>query len=312
MTESDAGEAARAHASVTRRGMLLGGVAAAALAMAWAQDTHAVSAGGFGPRGGHPPLEPDRTAADQPKEETLQGRWPASSATARRSTAHGATPQSASSVLATPVFSLGDYVKRTPGAPAFPHNAVLLTIDDGPHPVWTPKILRLLQQYDVRATFCIIGRQATQYPALVRAAVSEGHHLANHTFSHPLGLPWLPRAAMTAQVVDAQDAIVRASGFTPRQFRAPGGRWSPQMMRLTAVHELLPVDWNIDSRDWSRPGSASIVEAMLAADPGDVLLCHDGGGDRSQTYEALKIVLPQLTARGLQFVTLPAPQPPRR
>ncbi len=114
---------------------------------------------------------------------------------------------------------------------------------------------------------------------------------------------------MTAQMVDAQDAIVRAAGFTPRQFRSPGGSWSAAMMRLASAHDLLAIDWDVDPRDWSRPGTAHIVGAMLAARPGDVLLCHDGGGDRSETYTALSTVLPRLKARGLTFVTLPAPQP---
>lgn len=195
------------------------------------------------------------------------------------------------------------------GASAFAHNAVMLTIDDGPHPVWTPKILRLLAKYDVPATFCIIGTQALAHPKLVQAAVSEGHHLANHTHTHPLGLTHMSHTAMSRQIIDAQDAIVRASGFMPRQFRSPGGSWSPAMMALTRAHELLAIDWDVDPRDWSRPGTAKVVAAMLAAQPGDVLLCHDGGGDRSQTYTALKTVLPRLKARGLQFVTLPTPQP---
>jgi peptidoglycan/xylan/chitin deacetylase (PgdA/CDA1 family) len=69
------------------------------------------------------------------------------------------------------------------------------------------------------------------------------------------------------------------------------------------------VDWNVDPRDWSKPGATNIINAMLKARAGDVLLCHDGGGDRSQTYGALATVLPKLKARGLHFVTLPAPQP---
>jgi peptidoglycan/xylan/chitin deacetylase (PgdA/CDA1 family) len=208
---------------------------------------------------------------------------------------------------AAPVRSLPEYVARTAGTPPFPSNAVMLTIDDGPHPVWTPRILRLLHKYDVRATFCVVGLHATAHPDLVRAAVSEGHHLANHTYSHPARLQAMPEPSIDTQIADAQDAIVRASGYTPHQFRSPGGRWSPALMHASAAHNLTAIDWNIDPRDWSRPGTAHIIQALLAARPGDILLCHDGGGDRSQTYAALAIVLPQLKARGLQFVTLPTP-----
>ena len=221
-------------------------------------------------------------------------------------------PSPAPSSGVGPVRSLADYVARTRGARPFADTAVMLTIDDGPHPVWTPKILRLLQKYGVTATFCVIGKQAEIYPSLVRAVVDEGHHVANHSYSHPLGLSTMAAPMMTAQMVDAQDAIVRAAGFTPRQFRSPGGSWSAAMMRLASAHDLLAIDWDVDPRDWSRPGTAHIVGAMLAARPGDVLLCHDGGGDRSETYTALSTVLPRLKARGLTFVTLPAPQPTTR
>lgn len=303
--------AARAPAGVTRRGLLMWGAAATALAVSAAQNTDAVSAQGFDGRP-EDALPMQRTSAVGRLKEESSARRAVRDAQIRRPVKHRERLHAAQRAISAPVFSLGDYVRRTPGARAFPHNAVLLTIDDGPHPEWTPKILRLLRKYDAPATFYVIGRQAKRYPELVRAAVTEGHHVANHSYSHPLKLPWLPAAAMTAELLDSQDAIVRASGFTPRQFRAPGGLWSPRMMRLAVAHDLMPIDWNVDPRDWSRPGSGHIVDTMLAAGPGDVLLCHDGGGDRSETYEALEIVLPQLKARGLQFVTLPAPQPHHR
>ena len=185
--------------------------------------------------------------------------------------------------------------------------AVCLTFDDGPDPQWTPRILDILRRDHVPATFFAIGTEAQQYPALLRAEVAEGNVVGNHTYSHPARLQAMPESSIDTQIADAQDAIVRASGYTPHQFRSPGGRWSPALMHASAAHNLTTIDWNIDPRDWSRPGTAHIIRALLAARPGDILLCHDGGGDRSQTYVALAIVLPQLKARGLQFVTLPTP-----
>jgi peptidoglycan/xylan/chitin deacetylase (PgdA/CDA1 family) len=204
-----------------------------------------------------------------------------------------------------PIYSLSQYRQRFPGT-KFPRDAIMLTIDDGPDPTWTPKILRLLQRHDVRATFCSIGAHAASFPSLLRAVAGDGHHLANHTFTHPLALPNLSPAQIRSQIVDTQDAIVRASGITPALFRSPGGNWGRRVFAGIAPYNLTPLDWDVDPRDWSVPGTAHIVATMLAAQPGDVVLCHDGGGNRSETYAALATVVPKLKARGLQFVTLPA------
>jgi peptidoglycan/xylan/chitin deacetylase (PgdA/CDA1 family) len=200
---------------------------------------------------------------------------------------------------------LRDYVEMTPGAKHFPHHSVMLTIDDGPDPEWTPKILRLLARHHVRATFCMIGYEAKEHPTLARAVVSEGHHLANHTFTHPLSLPQMPLHRIRREIDRTQDAVTTATGVTPRLFRSPGGNWGPAIYRELHYHGLVPLDWDIDPRDWARPGTSAIEQAMLAAGPGDIVLCHDGGGDRSETYHALRTVIPQLKARGLTFVTMP-------
>ena len=206
-----------------------------------------------------------------------------------------------------PVYQLDEFLARSKTT-HMPRNAIMLTIDDGPQSDWTPKYLRLLAKYHVQATFCMIGRQVKGNAALVKAVASEGHHIANHTFNHPLSLPKLSAARVHAEMEDTNDAIVRASGFRPRQFRAPGGNWGPEIMREAAAQEMLPLGWDIDPRDWSRPGVAHIKSAMLASRPHDIILCHDGGGDRSETFAALTDVIPALLSRGWTFVTLPAPQ----
>ena len=202
-----------------------------------------------------------------------------------------------------PVFTLSDY-RRVTSAPAFPSDAIALTIDDGPHPVWTPKILRLLDKYHVPALFCMIGNQVLGHETVAKDVTRDGHQLANHTWSHPTSLATKNHAAVGKEIKRAQEKIHDTTGYAPKLFRSPGGAWSPTVLKEAANAGLVPLDWNNDPRDWSRPGTAAIKRRMLAAKPGQILLCHDGGGDRSQTYQALKTVLPALKARGLRFVAL--------
>ena len=209
---------------------------------------------------------------------------------------------------AAPIYSLDDYQRCCPRH-HFPHDAIMLTVDDGPSPDWTPKYLRLLGKHDIRATFCMIGEQVPANRKIVRAVASEGHVIANHSWSHDEGLAMRSRADIRRELADTNDAIESACGFRPRQFRSPGGGWGSALFGEIARQHMMPLAWNVDPRDWALPGVPAIESAMLAARRHDIILCHDGGGDRSQTYAALAAVLPQLKARGHHFVQLPAPQP---
>jgi peptidoglycan-N-acetylglucosamine deacetylase len=202
-----------------------------------------------------------------------------------------------------PVFTLADY-QRITSAPPFPGDAVALTIDDGPHPVWTPKILRLLDRHHVPALFCMIGNQVLGHETVAKSVVRAGHQLANHTWSHPTKLAHKPGALVRKEIARAQEKIHDTTGYVPKLFRSPGGDWSSTVLQESAHAGLVPLDWSDDPRDWARPGTAAIQRRLMAARPGQILLCHDGGGDRSQTYSALSKVIPALTARGYRFVAL--------
>jgi len=208
--------------------------------------------------------------------------------------AHGQPMQA----VRNPVHNLRDL---TPPAPP---NAIALTIDDGPHPRYTPMMLDLLAEFGVVATFNLIGRQVLEFPAVVRRIADSGHQLADHTVNHPLNIVRLPPATIQKEIAEAHDQIAQTTGRSPRFFRSPGGAWSPAVVETATAHGMICVDWGIDPRDWARPGTARISEAMLKAQAADVLLCHDGGGDRTQTIEALRSVIPALKQRGLTFVAL--------
>ncbi len=173
---------------------------------------------------------------------------------------------------------------------------IALTFDDGPNPAWTPRILAALAQAHVRATFCLIGRQAKQYPHLVKAIVAGGHTLCNHTFDHDEHLPGRSPAVIRQEMVSAQDAITAASGgIAPALYRAPGGAWSPQVEAIAHSLHLTPLKWTVDPRDWARPGPGAIVANTLTRlRPGGIVLLHDGGGTRDQTLAALSFLLVRL------------------
>ncbi len=180
---------------------------------------------------------------------------------------------------------------------------IALTIDDSPDPQWTPQILALLARYQVPATFCMIGRHAAAYPHLVMAVIDGGHHVANHTFTHPIPITRLAPTQVHDELNRASDAITAASGgHRPALFRSPGGIWSPTVLTVCAQGGMRPLDWSIDPRDWSRPGVPHIVDVILTRTrPGAIILDHDGGGNRQQTLDALTIALPRLIDAGYHF-----------
>ena len=180
---------------------------------------------------------------------------------------------------------------------------VALTVDDGPNPVWTPRILQALAAAHAHATFCLIGRQAQQYPALVRAIVAGGHTLCNHTWDHDERLAQRPVADITKELSKAQAAITQASGgVAPRFFRAPGGSWSAQDMLIARRLHLTPLKWSVDPRDWAKPGTARVIGVVMATvRPGSIVLLHDGGGNRDQTLAALRYFLRRLPAYRYAF-----------
>jgi peptidoglycan/xylan/chitin deacetylase (PgdA/CDA1 family) len=200
--------------------------------------------------------------------------------------------------LQRPVHGLKDLT------PAAPPTAVALTIDDGPSPTWTPQMLDLLAEFHVPATFSLIGEQVSEYPQLVKRIVASGHQVSDHTMTHPINLPQLSAGRIKEEIGGAHDRIAQLTGVKPKFFRAPGGNWSTQVLDMATEHGMISIDWAVDPRDWARPGTGSITNSLLGAKAGDILLCHDGGGDRAETIQALRTVIPALQKRGLTFVAL--------
>ncbi|WP_406010854.1 polysaccharide deacetylase family protein [Streptomyces sp. NBC_00637] len=180
---------------------------------------------------------------------------------------------------------------------------VNITIDDGPDPEWTPQVLQVLRENGVKATFCMVGTQAQAHPDLVKAVVADGHRLCDHTVSHDTAMDTKADSYQSQQILDAERMITEASGgVRPMYYRAPGGAFTPYSRDLAASRGMRPLGWNVDTKDFERPGTAAIVATVKAeVSNGPTVLFHDAGGDRSQTVAALREVLPWLREQDYSF-----------
>jgi peptidoglycan/xylan/chitin deacetylase (PgdA/CDA1 family) len=181
---------------------------------------------------------------------------------------------------------------------------VALTFDDGPGPS-TRRILRILRDRHVPATFFVVGRAVRSDPAAVREELRQGDVIGNHTEDHPpMGL--LTPAAQLAEVQGAGEALRSARVPRAPLFRPPYGSFSRATLSILKKLQMLMVLWTVDTKDFSKPGVQRIVyTALSGARGGAILLMHDGGGDRRETVDALPRIIRVLTKRGFHLVTVP-------
>jgi peptidoglycan/xylan/chitin deacetylase (PgdA/CDA1 family) len=176
-----------------------------------------------------------------------------------------------------------------------------LTFDDGPWPHSTEQMLQVLADNDVKATFFMVGREAKRRPQVARAVLDAGMAIGNHSWDHP-SKPANP----VKQIEDTNDELEQALGFRPNMFRPPYGIVTNGMARQAIRDHQAVILWNCSAADWDKPGAGSIASMTIAqARPGGIALLHDGGGDRSQTIEAVTRIIRELRAKGYRFVTIP-------
>ena len=188
---------------------------------------------------------------------------------------------------------------------------IALTFDDGPWKDQTARILDILAANDAKATFFTVGERIEGLQDVVRRAHDEGHQVCTHSWDHAAGsgqginLDFMTDEEQRAEIERGLAAIAEATGAeASRVVRVPGGNLSENTARILSEFATAEIGWNVDTHDWKKPGTDVIVERMMQAGPGDVLLMHDGGGDRSQTVEALAQALPRLREMGYRFVTI--------
>jgi peptidoglycan/xylan/chitin deacetylase (PgdA/CDA1 family) len=200
-----------------------------------------------------------------------------------------------------------------------------ITFDDGPNPAITSKLLDLLDRYNAKATFFLIGSFARECPALVKETVARGHVIGNHTDTHP-NLFWLTPTQIRAELRQCHDAISGVIGAFPKWLRPPFGLRNPwvipEAQKLgyrTAMWTLLPGDWMEKPAEWliqrmqpiatQAERNASKSSNAAGGDTGDILCLHDGyhrqlNADRTRTLAALEHWLPRWRDLGLEFVTI--------
>ncbi|MFG2408655.1 bifunctional polysaccharide deacetylase/glycosyltransferase family 2 protein [Streptomyces brevispora] len=192
-----------------------------------------------------------------------------------------------------------------------PDHRIVLTFDDGPDPVWTPRVLDKLKEYDAHAVFFVTGTMASRYPGLVERMVKEGHEVGLHTFNHP-DLSYQSDARIDWELSQNQLVLAGAAGIRTSLFRPPYSSFADAMdnkswpvTEYIGSRGYLTVVNNTDSEDWKRPGVAVISKnATPKHGKGAVVLMHDSGGDRSQTVAALGHFLPKMQDKGYEFTNL--------
>lgn len=187
---------------------------------------------------------------------------------------------------------------------------IALTIDDGPNPDVTPKVLDLLDRHGVKATFFCIGTQAARYPDLCRNIVERGHAVENHSQHHRHHFSLLGPKGFAQEIQAGQDTLTAITGRRPQFFRAPAGLRNPFLDPVLSRCGLRLAAWTRRGFD-TRTGDPAVVLRRLLPDvkPGAILLLHDGNCARTGTGEPVILaVLPSLidaaAAAGLRFVTL--------
>ncbi len=183
-------------------------------------------------------------------------------------------------------------------------NCVALTFDDGPDPVDTPKLLDMLRDKGVKATFFVVGKRADRHPEIVRRAWAEGHLIANHTWSHPNLFCFLTPSRLGAEIERGAQSVERISGFRPRLFRSPVGLRHALLRSYLKDAGLEYISWTIRTRDTLTANSAVLARRILnRAASGDIILLHDRLPDGAKAMlEALPGVIDELKRRGFRFV----------
>jgi len=188
---------------------------------------------------------------------------------------------------------------------------VALTFDDGPSPIWTPKILDELKKANIKATFFMLGEHVEKYPELARRVAEEGHEIENHSYDHHV-LIYYKLEELEKEIKDTERIIQKVTGKTTRYFRPPKAWLTAQEKKKINELGYKVILWSLNSKDWVTFDDKYIVKYIVRhIKPGDIILFHDSGGvfsteggDRHETVKTIPRLVEALTKKGYRFVTI--------
>lgn len=182
---------------------------------------------------------------------------------------------------------------------------IAITFDDGPNPIFTPKILDIFAKVEGKATFFMIGEQIDNYPDIAREVVRQGHEIGNHTYSH-VNLTELSPLECLNEVKRNENLIQKFTGTKPLVFRPPFLAYDEKTISMLRERSYQMIGaLNTDALDWEQPGVDFILsKSRNHVKNGSILIFHDGYGYRSQTIEAVSVLVPELKSQGYELVTV--------
>jgi len=181
---------------------------------------------------------------------------------------------------------------------------IALTFDDGPHPRYTPKILDILEEYGVKATFFVVGVNAEYYPDTMEKIIEKGHEIGNHTYSHP-HVSCLNSETLEREVEKCESARYGLTDYKTKLFRPPEGMIDADVRTVLRSLDYKVILWDIDTQDWANTPPDKISDYVVEnVTSGDIILMHDYVAHNSPTPDALRSFLPKLLEKGYHFVVV--------
>lgn len=201
-------------------------------------------------------------------------------------------------LLIFPCGAVQNVYKKNPQA----EKKIALTFDDGPHPIYTGKVLGILKKYGITATFFVIGKNVENYPDAFRELLASGCEIGNHTYSHK-NLNEMSREEIIEELEKNERLIWRDGEIKTKLVRPPRGIYNSNLLDVCMERELKIVLWSIDTLDWAHNPSSHIVKQVLGTvSDGDIILMHDYTSGKNTTLAALDTIIRELLARGYKFV----------
>lgn len=181
---------------------------------------------------------------------------------------------------------------------------VALTFDDGPHPIYTPRILEILEEFDVPATFFVVGQNVENYPEAFQKLLDSGCEIGNHTYSHR-NVGRMSEAEICHEIEATEAAIAKVCDRRLCLLRPPEGCLGVPLERVSVDKGYDVILWSIDTLDWAHTPSDKIVSKVLGnLCGGDIILMHDYVSGKNTTCDALRMIISELKNRGYEFVTV--------